>query len=174
MQTVVIASSRADRASVLARRLATEGAQLAILGEVTNAMRSVAGELVTLGAHAVLALPCDVMRVDDVTAAAQRVETELGLVDRWINAAMTDFGFVCCTRAALAIMRERDRGTIVQVSPPRAVRGFTQGLHDELRLEGSKIILETLRTQPFRKAGAIAMAGAAVVGAALLRRVGRQ
>lgn len=113
------------------------------------------------------------MRVEDVTRAAQRIEAELGAIDRWINASMTDVGFVCCTRAALAIMCERDRGTIVQVSPPRAVRGFTHGMHHELRLAGSKIILETVRTRPFRKAGAIAMAGAAVVGAALLRRVGR-
>lgn len=171
MQTVVIASSRAGPASVFARRLAADGAQLAILGDA--ALRTFASDLVTLGARSILAIPCDVLRVDEVTVAAQRVRAELGDIDRWINVAMTDFGYVCCTRVALEAMRERDRGTIVQVSPPRAVRGFTEGLHEELRLAGSKLVLETVRTQPFRKAGAVAMAGAAIVGAALLRRVGR-
>jgi hypothetical protein len=51
---------------------------------------------------------------------------------------------------------------------------FTHGLRNELRLAGSKIVLETVRRQPFRRAGALAMAGAAVVGAVLLRRVGRR
>lgn len=171
MQTVVVATSRVDAASVLARRLATDGVQLAILGR--HSLRSLTADLVALGAPAVFAIPCDLMRIDEVTLAAQRIEAELGPIDRWINASMSDFGFVCCTRAALAIMRERDCGTIVQVSAPRAVRGFTEILHHELRLEGSKIILETIRTQPFRKAGALAMAGAALVGATLLRRVGR-
>jgi NADP-dependent 3-hydroxy acid dehydrogenase YdfG len=173
MQTVVVASGSADSASVIARRLAAEGAQVAVLGGTKHALGMIATELMSMGARGVLAMPCDVTNGHDVAAAAQRVEAELGPIARWVNTSMSDYGFVCCTRAALACMREREQGTIVQVSAPRAVRMFTAGLRGELRLAGSEIVLETVRTQPFRKAGALAMAGATVVGAALLRRVGR-
>jgi short-subunit dehydrogenase len=174
MQTVVVASGSADSARVIARRLAAEGARVALLCTRKTAFAEIARELMSAGARSVLAIPCDVMQPDDVAAAAARVEAELGPIDRWVNAAMSDYGFVCCTRVALATMRSRERGTIVQVSAPRAVKMFTQGLRGELRLAGSPIVLEIVRTQPFRKAGAFAMASAAVVGAALLRRVGRR
>jgi hypothetical protein len=172
MQTVVIASSRVDAATVIARRLAAEGAgQIAIIG--SKSAGDVAGELMAAGASSVLAIPCDVTDMDEVVAAAARVEAELGPIERWINVAMSDYGFVCCTRAALGRMRLRERGTIVQVSAPRMVKVFTHGLRNELRLEGSHVVLEIVRRQPFRKAGALAMAGATLVGAALLRRVVR-
>jgi NAD(P)-dependent dehydrogenase (short-subunit alcohol dehydrogenase family) len=173
MQTVVVASS-VDSANVIARRLAVEGAQLAVIGGTASALGGLAATLVSLGARGVVAMPCALTDSDAVMAAAQRAVAELGPIERWINASMSDYGFVCCTRAAIACMRERGRGTVVQVSAPRAVREFTDGLRSELRLDGSQIVLETVRTQPFRKAGALAMAGATLVGAALLRRVGRR
>jgi NAD(P)-dependent dehydrogenase (short-subunit alcohol dehydrogenase family) len=172
VQTVVIASGGVGSVRVIARRLAAEGAQVALVCSST-AVADIAGTLVAAGARSVLAIPCDVTQQREVAAAAARVEAELGPIDRWVNTAMSEYGFFCCTRAALARMRSRERGTIVQVSAPRAVKMFTEGLRGELRLAGSRIVLETVRTQPFRKAGALAMAGAAVVGAALLRRVGR-
>jgi hypothetical protein len=174
MQTVVVASGSIDSASVIAHRLAAEGAQVAVVGGNKHALGRIATELMSIGARGVLALPCNVTDSVEVSAAAQRVEVELGPIERWVNTAMSEYGYVCCTRAALACMREREHGTIVQVSAPRAVRMFTDGLRGELRLAGSEIVLETVRTQPFRKAGALAMAGATIVGAALLRRVGRQ
>lgn len=170
----VVASASAETASVIARRLATERVNIAVLGPARAALTVIASELVREGARAVLAIPCDLGDPGAVAAAVQRVETELGPIDRWVNAAMTDYAYVCCTRAALDVMRVRDRGTIVQVAAPRAVRMFTHGLRGELRLAGSHITLETVRTQPFRKLGAATVATATFVGALLLRRIVRQ
>lgn len=173
METVVVASGTVSTASVVARRLAAEGANVALVGIGKHGLEAVVGELAGLGRGAVLAVPCDVTELSEIAAAAARVEAELGPIDRWINLAMTDYGYVCCTRAAVDCMRIRDRGTIVQVGAPKPVRMFTQGLRGELRLAGSHIVIETVRTHPYRRLGAAAMAGAAVVGAALLRRAVR-
>src|SRR5207244_11028517 len=130
------------------------------------------------GAAAALALPCDVADEGQVEAAADRVERELGPIDIWINNAMTTvfgrfeslrpdefrrvtevtyLGYVWGTRAALAHMRPRNRGTIVQVGSAlayraiplqaaycgakHAVRAFTDRLRSELIHEGSTIHL---------------------------------
>lgn len=172
-EIVVVASGTAGPASVLARRLAAEGAHIAILAMGKQALGIVAGELVKLGAPNVLAIPCDLTDAAQVQAASARVESELGPIDTWINTAMSEHGFVCATRTALACMASRNTGSVVQVAAPRSVRLFTQGLAGELRVAGSNIVLQCVRTQPFRKLGAAVAAGAAVVGAALLRRVVR-
>ncbi len=169
----VVASASAETASILARRLATERVNLAVLGPPRAALDVIASELVRLGATAVLAIPCELTDPSAVLAAVERIESELGPVDRWVNAAMSDYAYVCCTRAALDCMRPRDRGTIVQVAAPRAVRMFSHGLRGELRLAGSRVALETVRTQPFRKVGAATVAAASFVGALLLRRLVR-
>lgn len=169
----IVASASAETASVLARRLATERVNIAVLGPTRAAFTAIASELVRLGARAVLAIPCELTDPIAVAAAAQRIETELGPIERWVNAAMTDYAYVCCTRVAVDCMRPRDRGTIVQVAAPRAVRMFSHGLRGELRLAGSRISLETVRTQPFRKVGAATVAAASFVGALLLRRLVR-
>lgn len=169
----MVASGTASTASVVARRLAAEGANVALVGVGKHGLEAVVGELAGLGRGAVLAVPCEVTEMSEVASAAARVEAELGPIDRWVNVAMTDYGYVCCTRVAVERMRTRDRGTIVQVGAPKSVRMFAQGLRGELRLAGSHIVIETVRTQPFRRLGAAAMAGAAVVGAALLRRAVR-
>jgi hypothetical protein len=169
----VVASASAETASVMARRLATERVNLAVLGPAKPSLSVIASELVREGAGAVLAIPCELTDPSAVAAAAQRVESELGPIERWMNAAMTDYAYVCCTRVAVDCMRVRDRGTIVQVAAPRAVRMFTHGLNGDLRLAGSHLSLQTVRTQPFRRVGAAAVAAATFVGALLLRRVVR-
>jgi short-subunit dehydrogenase len=169
----VVASASAETAGVLARRLATERLDIAVLGPARAALAVIAPELVREGARAVLAIPCELTDPLAVTAAVQRIEAELGPVERWVNAAMTDHAYVCCTRAAVACMRPRDRGTIVQVAAPRAVRMFSHGLRGELRLAGSRVSVETVWTQPFRKVGAATVAAATFIGALLLRRLVR-
>jgi NAD(P)-dependent dehydrogenase (short-subunit alcohol dehydrogenase family) len=83
-----------------------------------------------------LILPTDVARFEEVDAAASEVEMQLGPIDVWVNNAMatvftqswdcrpdefqravevTFLGQVWGTMAALARMRQRDRGTIVNV-----------------------------------------------------------
>lgn len=92
-----------------------------------------------------LAVATDVANHDEVAAAAERVEAELGPIDVWINDAMTtvfspsweidpaDFeravqvtflGQVWGTLVALDHMRQRDRGTIVNIGSALAFIGI--------------------------------------------------
>ena len=124
-----------------------------------------------LRGHGVRALPIptDVADATAVEAAAAKVEEELGPIDVWVNVAMatvfapvskltpeefergtrvTYLGQVHGTMSALKRMRERNRGTIVNVgsalgyrSVPLqsiycgakfAIRGFTDSLRSEI------------------------------------------
>jgi hypothetical protein len=173
MPVIVVASASTEAARAIARRLAAERASIGLVGGTRAQLRTLAPELVRLGAPEVLAIPCDTRVADDVTAAAHRIDRELGPIATWINTALTDHGYLCATRAALSCMHERGRGGIVQVAAPRGVRSFAHGLRRELELAGSGITVECVRTHPLRKLGAATLAGAAVVGLALLRRIGR-
>ena len=128
-----------------ARRFAEDGARVAVLARGLDGLRATAAELVERGAQAALAIPCDVADPDQISAAAERVERELGPIDIWINNAMTTvfgrfdalspeefkrvtevtyLGYVWGTRAALEHMRARNRGTIVQVGSALAHRSI--------------------------------------------------
>src|SRR5581483_1485360 len=92
-----------------------------------------------------LGITTDVAELDQVEAAAEQVERELGEIDVWVNVAfvgalryfwdtdpdvyrritdVTYFGFVHGTRVALERMRPRDRGVIVQVGSALGYRGI--------------------------------------------------
>jgi NAD(P)-dependent dehydrogenase (short-subunit alcohol dehydrogenase family) len=92
-----------------------------------------------------LVIPTDVADQQQVEAAAERIERELGPIDIWINNAMvtilspfkdispeefkqvtevTYLGTVYGTMAALKRMLQRDRGTIVQVGSALAYRSI--------------------------------------------------
>jgi NAD(P)-dependent dehydrogenase (short-subunit alcohol dehydrogenase family) len=123
-----------------------------------------------------LAVPTDVADFDAVERAATQAEDRFGPIDVWVNVAFTSvfapfweikpdefrrvtevsyLGFVHGTMAALARMRPRDRGTIVQVGSAlgyraiplqsaycgakHAVNGFTESVRTELLHEGSKV-----------------------------------
>jgi NAD(P)-dependent dehydrogenase (short-subunit alcohol dehydrogenase family) len=123
-----------------------------------------------------LAIPTNVADPAQVDAAADRVEQVLGPIDIWVNVAFTSvfapfheitpqefrqvtevsyLGYVYGTMAALARMRPRQRGTIVQVGSAlgirsiplqaaycgakHAVNGFTESLRTELLHEDSNI-----------------------------------
>jgi NAD(P)-dependent dehydrogenase (short-subunit alcohol dehydrogenase family) len=89
--------------------------------------------------------PLDVANPEEVEAAAQAVEENLGPIDVWINNAMTSvfspvkemnaeefkrvtevtyLGYVYGTLSALKRMLPRDRGVIVQVGSALAYRGI--------------------------------------------------
>ncbi|MDT0261246.1 SDR family oxidoreductase [Jatrophihabitans lederbergiae] len=93
-------------------------------------------------AHVIAA---DVADSDEVFAVAERVETEIGPIDVWVNVAFTSvfapfdqikpeeyrrvtevsyLGYIYGTMAALKYMKPRDRGTIVQVGSALAYRGI--------------------------------------------------
>jgi NAD(P)-dependent dehydrogenase (short-subunit alcohol dehydrogenase family) len=101
-------------------------------------------EVEALGGRA-LAITTDVADLDQVEAAAERVEAELGPIDIWVNNAfagvfspfmqmtaeefrrvtdVTYFGQVHGTRAALKRMLPRGRGSIVLVGSALAYRGI--------------------------------------------------
>ena len=121
-----------------------DGAKIALLARGEAGLEGVAAEVEERGGKA-LVLPTDVADADQVEAAAQAAESELGPIDVWINDAMatiyaefldvepdeyrratevTYHGMVWGTRAALKRMAERNRGTIVQVSSALAFRGI--------------------------------------------------
>ena len=92
-----------------------------------------------------LPIEIDVAHAQQVQAAAERVESEMGPIDVWVNVAFTSvfspfdqiepdeykrvtevsyLGYVYGTMAALKFMKSRDRGTVVQVGSALAYRGI--------------------------------------------------
>jgi NAD(P)-dependent dehydrogenase (short-subunit alcohol dehydrogenase family) len=141
---VVITGASGGIGRATARRFARDGARIALLARGDAGLEGAATEVEELGAKA-LVLPTDVADADQVEAAAQAVEDELGPIDVWVNDAMatiyaefldvepeeyrratdvTYHGMVWGTRAALKRMAARNRGTIVQVGSALAFRGI--------------------------------------------------
>ncbi|MEP7159682.1 MAG: SDR family oxidoreductase, partial [Dermatophilaceae bacterium] len=103
-----------------------------------------AAECQELGAKT-LAVPVDVSDAQAVSDAVDRIETELGPIDVWVNVAFTSvfarfdditpeeyrratevsyLGYVYATMAVLARMKDRGHGTIVHVGSALAYRGI--------------------------------------------------
>ena len=142
---VVITGGTAGVGRATARCFAQMGASVAVLARGPDGLDATRCELEALGARAALALRCDVANAEEVFAAAERVDRELGPVDIWVNNAMTTvfgrfdsltpeqfervtrvtyLGYVWGTRAALQRMIPRNRGTIVQVGSALAYRSI--------------------------------------------------
>ncbi len=161
----------------VALELAKHGFDVGLLARGGTGLRSAAQEVEAFGARA-LALPADVACSEEVDAAAAKAESQLGPIDVWVNNAMatvftpswdcspddfqravevTFLGQVWGTMAALARMRPRDRGTIVNVgsalcfvaiplqsaycSSKFACRGFFESTRAELLHNGSNVRL---------------------------------
>lgn len=176
-EVVVITGASAGVGRALARRFARDGASIALLARGATGLTAVANEVIKLGGQA-LAIQIDISNADAVEAAATQIEQELGPIDIWINNAavelfgraeklipeeirrvsdVTYHGAVWGTKAALKRMRERGRGTIVQVSSgasyrgiplqsaysaaKHAVKGFTESLRVELLHDGVNVHL---------------------------------
>ncbi len=141
---VVITGASGGIGRATARRFAQDGAKIALVARGHAGLEATAREVEERGGKA-LVIPTDVADPDQVEAAAQTTENELGPIDVWINDAMatiygefldvepdeyrratdvTYHGMVWGTRAALRRMAERNRGTIVQVGSALAFRGI--------------------------------------------------
>lgn len=144
-QEVVVvtgASSGVGRATV--RAFARLGADIGLLARGRDALEAAAKEVESEGGRA-LVLPVDVAKPEEVEAAADRVERELGPIEVWVNNAMTSvfapfkeisadefrrvtevtyLGVVHGTMTALRRMLPRDRGAIIQVGSALAYRGI--------------------------------------------------
>lgn len=172
---VVITGASAGVGRATARAFAERGFDVALLARGTAGLEAAAKEVEAVGARSFI-VPTDVARFEEVDDAASRVEAEFGAIDVWVNNAMTtvfsplqdvtpvDFqraievtflGQVWGTKAALARMKPRDSGSIVNVgsalsfvgiplqsaycSSKFACRGFFESTRAELLHEGSKV-----------------------------------
>jgi NAD(P)-dependent dehydrogenase (short-subunit alcohol dehydrogenase family) len=141
---VVITGASGGIGRAAARRFARDGAKIALIARGLAGLEATAREVEQRGGRA-LVLPTDVADADQVEAAAQATEDELGPIDIWVNDAMatiyaeflnvepdeyrratdvTYHGMVWGTRSALKRMSRRNRGTIVQVGSALAFRGI--------------------------------------------------
>ncbi|MDH0442461.1 SDR family oxidoreductase [Stutzerimonas stutzeri] len=140
----VICGATAGVGRATAEAFAKAGYQVALIARGEQGLRDTQEQLEALGAT-VLAISADVADAKALDAAASRIETELGPIDVWVNAAMatvfgpfasltadeirrvtevTYLGSVHGTLAALRCMRPRNSGTIVQVGSALAYRAI--------------------------------------------------
>jgi NAD(P)-dependent dehydrogenase (short-subunit alcohol dehydrogenase family) len=166
-QVVVVTGASGGIGRATAEAFGRQGAAVALLARGKTGLDAAADRVRTAGGTA-LVIPTDVADSDRVQAAADQVERELGPIDVWVNVAFTSvfapfdqirpeefrrvtevayLGYVYGTMAALARMKPRDRGTIVQVGSALAYRGIPlqsaycgakhaiQGFHESLRCE---------------------------------------
>jgi len=168
-------SAGIGRATV--REFTRAGYDIAVLARGQAGLDGAAAEVTDAGGRC-LPIPVDVADEAAVEAATDRIESELGPIDVWVNVAfagslaffwdtspqeyrrMTDvtyYGQVNGTRAALRVMRPRDRGAIVNVSSAmayrsiplqsaycgakHAVKGLTESVITELLATGSKVTI---------------------------------
>ncbi|HVE47368.1 MAG TPA: SDR family oxidoreductase [Acidimicrobiales bacterium] len=143
-RVVVVTGASAGIGRAAVRLFAENGDDVALLARGEAGLQAAAKEVVAAGGRA-LVVPTDVAHDDQVEAAAEKVERELGPMDVWVNNAFSSvfapswdttseelrritevsyLGFVWGTNAALRRMRPRDRGTIVQVGSALAYRGI--------------------------------------------------
>jgi NAD(P)-dependent dehydrogenase (short-subunit alcohol dehydrogenase family) len=173
----VVTGASAGVGRATAKGFAEAGFDVALLARGEAGLAAAAQDVEAAGGRA-MAIPTDVANFEQVDAAAGRVEAEWGPIDVWVNDAMTtvfapvwdvkpaDFaravevtflGQVWGTTAALARMRPRDRGSIVNVgsalafigiplqsaycSSKFACRGFFESTRAELLHEHSNVRL---------------------------------
>jgi NAD(P)-dependent dehydrogenase (short-subunit alcohol dehydrogenase family) len=129
-EVVVITGASAGVGRATVRAFADRGASIGLLARNREALEAARQEVEERGGRA-LVLPTDVSDPDQVEAAAEAVEKQLGPIDVWVNNAMvsvfspamemepeeyrrvtdvTYLGYVWGTLAALRRMVPRDEG----------------------------------------------------------------
>ena len=143
-QIVVVTGASGGIGRAVAKAFGARGATVALLARGAAGLRGAADDVRSGGGQPIV-IPTDVADQEQVFAAAEQVEREVGPVDVWVNVAFTSvfapidqihpdefkrvtevsyLGYVYATMAALKYMKPRDRGTIVQVGSALAYRGI--------------------------------------------------
>ena len=175
--TVIITGGSSGLGRCTAALFASKGWHVGLIARGAAGLEAAAADVVRAGGRAAFAV-ADVTCGEALGKAAQAIVAELGSPDVWINCAgngvygrfstvpeaefdhvtaVTYGGTVNGCRVALALMRQRGSGTIVNVcsaiayhgmplmasyaGAKAAVRGFGQSLRAELRIERSAITL---------------------------------
>jgi NAD(P)-dependent dehydrogenase (short-subunit alcohol dehydrogenase family) len=174
-QHVVITGASAGIGRATAQLFGKRGANVTLLARGAAGLQGAASDVEEGGGKA-LAIPTDVADYSAVASAADEAEAAFGPIDVWVNVAFTSvfapfgeitaeeskrvtevsyLGYVHGTMVALAKMRPRDRGTVVQVGSAlsqrsiplqsaycgakHAINGFTESVRCELLHEGSNV-----------------------------------
>jgi len=174
-QTVAITGASAGIGRATARLFGQRGDRVALIARGRAGLEGAVRDVERAGGTA-LAIPADVADFAQVDEAAKEIESTFGPIDVWVNVAfasvfapfaeitaeefrrvteVTYLGFVHGTMAALARMRPRDRGVIVQVGSAlgarsiplqaaycggkHAINGFTESLRCELMHDKSNV-----------------------------------
>lgn len=143
-EVVVITGASAGVGRATVREFARRQASIGLIARGRDGLEAARREVEAAGGKA-LVLPADVANAEQLEAAAQCVEEQLGPIDIWVNNAMTSvfspikqmtaaefervtkvtyLGYVYGTLAALKRMLPRDRGTIVHVGSALAYRSI--------------------------------------------------
>jgi NAD(P)-dependent dehydrogenase (short-subunit alcohol dehydrogenase family) len=174
-QTVVITGASAGIGRAAARLFGQRGDRVALIARGRAGLDGAVRDVERAGGTA-LAVPADVADFALLDRAATEIEDAFGPIDVWVNVAfasvfapfaemtpeefrrvteVTYLGFVHGTMAALARMRPRDHGAIVQVGSAlgarsiplqsaycggkHAINGFTESLRCELLHDKSNV-----------------------------------
>ena len=144
-RVIVVTGASAGLGRAIAQAFArSEAARIGLIARGKDGLEGAKREVENQGGQALI-VPADVANADGVEAAADRVESELGPIDVWVNDAMTGvfspvkemtaaefkrvtevtyLGFVNGTLAALKRMLPRDQGRIIQIGSALAYRGI--------------------------------------------------
>jgi NAD(P)-dependent dehydrogenase (short-subunit alcohol dehydrogenase family) len=174
---VVVTGGTAGVGRAVVERFASGGWDVGVLARGAGGLEATAKHVAGLGRRSEVVL-ADVADHTQVDNAATEIEAALGPIDVWVNNAMTTIfaplseiepdefrqatevtylGCVHGTMAALARMRPRDRGVVVQVGSAlayrgiplqsaycgakHAIRGFTDAVRTELAHDRSRVRL---------------------------------
>ena len=143
-EVVVVTGASAGVGRAAAHAFARRGAHVGLVARGVQGLEEARSEVESLGGRA-LVLPADVADHEQVQAAAERCEEELGPIDVWVNTAMatvfarfldvtpdeyrratevTYLGAVHGTMVALERMVPRDEGVVVQVGSALSYRAI--------------------------------------------------